>query len=64
MIAQTDCPFCCGNGRIHSPGRNGDPWDDGVTCPECDGVGVVDVELEDADRAAGVGIASLVREGL
>lgn len=46
MIASRECKFCDGNGRIHSPSKNGDPWDNGVKCPTCDGAGVVDVELE------------------
>jgi hypothetical protein len=45
MIADRECSFCWGCGRIHSPGKNGDPWDDGVPCPKCEGTGVEEVDL-------------------
>lgn len=41
-----ECPQCSGNGKIHSPGCNGDPDDSGVNCPECEGTGAVDVDCE------------------
>ena len=47
MIAQTECRECYGHGYLHSAGRNGDPFDNGVKCRACDGAGVVDVDLED-----------------
>jgi hypothetical protein len=39
------CPFCYGIGRVHSPGRNGDPDDDGMPCPKCHGNGAVEVDV-------------------
>ena len=29
------CGFCFGYGHVHSPNRNGDPFDEGRPCPEC-----------------------------
>jgi DnaJ-class molecular chaperone len=51
LIFQKECSQCDGEGKHHSPGRNGDPDDDGVTCTKCDGLGVIDVEIdEDGDE--------------
>lgn len=47
MIASVECKNCYGEGRMHSNGRNGDPFDDGVDCPVCKGTGVVDVDLNE-----------------
>lgn len=47
MRTSVDCKHCFGCGRVHSPLRNGDPDDEGLTCEACDGAGVVDIELED-----------------
>lgn len=41
MSTRTECTFCNGAGRIHSPGKNGDPWDSGVPCPICDAVDAI-----------------------
>ena len=45
MIVKSECANCYGLGRLHSPGRNGDPMDDGIDCPNCGGSGAVDVNL-------------------
>lgn len=45
LLISAECRFCYGNGRIHSPGCNGDPDDDGLECPDCTGIGTVDVDL-------------------
>lgn len=34
-----ECKNCFGLGRLHSPNRNGDPMDEGVSCPVCEGSG-------------------------
>ena len=47
MIAFEDCSYCYGGGRVHSTGCNGDPDDDGERCPECDGAGVIEIDLND-----------------
>lgn len=47
MQASIECKHCYGLGRVHSPGCNGDPDDEGVQCESCEGAGVIDVELED-----------------
>jgi hypothetical protein len=47
MIASIECNFCHGLGKIHSDGCNGDPDDEGVVCPVCEGLGVVDADLND-----------------
>lgn len=47
MIADQECSFCYGIGRLHSAGRNGDPLDPGVECPKCGGSGVIEVDLEE-----------------
>ena len=50
MIIQRECRECDGMGRLHAPGCNGDPDDDGVICERCDGLGCYDVEIdEDGD---------------
>ena len=43
------CKFCWGSGKIHSSGRNGDPMDNGVNCPDCKGFGLVQVDGEAGD---------------
>jgi hypothetical protein len=35
FVPDEECGHCYGLGRIHSAGRNGDPWDEGEPCPEC-----------------------------
>lgn len=58
MLIHQECPHCCGVGRQHSPGKNGDPMDEGVPCHVCDGSGVVDYDpcdeveewMEDGDE--------------
>lgn len=47
MIFWKDCVWCDGEGRTHSPGRTGDPDDDGVTCDRCEGAGGSDVEVDE-----------------
>lgn len=47
MIISIECGHCYGHGRVHSPGCNGDPDDDGRPCPACDGAGVVDHDLDE-----------------
>jgi hypothetical protein len=47
MIKDEECPHCYGLGRIHSPLKNGDPDDDGVQCPRCEGTGVIEIDLND-----------------
>lgn len=51
VIMKVECRFCYGNGKIHSPGCNGDPDDSGVDCPECEGTGGIDVDVETGDVA-------------
>lgn len=46
-IVDVECKFCWGAGKIHSPGRNGDPWDKGVVCPKCQGTGVLQEDAND-----------------
>lgn len=48
MIIQEECPHCLGVGVQHSPGRNGDPMDNGVPCYFCEGEGVIDVDGNEA----------------
>ena len=51
MIFQRECPICYGCGVLHSPGCNGDPDDSGVICERCEGLGCIDVEVdEDGDE--------------
>lgn len=50
MIIDVECSFCDGAGRIHSSGRNGDPWDKGEDCPKCRGSGTVEVECDQSDE--------------
>ncbi len=50
LTMRAECRFCDGNGKIHSPGCNGDPMDSGVNCPECEGAGTVDVDCETGDE--------------
>lgn len=40
------CTHCYGLGKLHSPGRNGDPMDSGVTCSECEGTGETTIKLK------------------
>lgn len=47
MIVDVECRNCGGGGRQHSPGRNGDPMDNGVDCERCGGTGVEQVDQED-----------------
>jgi len=47
MIKDEECTNCDGHGKVHSPGRNGDPMDLGEDCPVCDGAGCVEVDLDD-----------------
>ncbi len=47
MLISVECKFCDGLGRIHSPGCNGDPADDGVQCTYCGGAGCVDTDIND-----------------
>ena len=47
MLMSVECKFCWGAGRIHSPGCNGDPDDEGLPCPKCDGAGCIDIDLDD-----------------
>jgi DnaJ-class molecular chaperone len=47
MIATVECSNCNGLGKVHSSGCNGDPMDLGEDCPECEGTGVIDVDLMD-----------------
>lgn len=46
-MIQQECSWCDGGGKVHSPGCNGDPDDDGVPCEYCDGHGVIEVEPEE-----------------
>lgn len=48
MIMDVECKFCDGLGRIHT--RNGDPWDKGQDCPQCQGTGSVEVECDQSDE--------------
>lgn len=50
LIMKVECRFCDGNGKIHSPGCNGDPDDSGVDCPECEGTGAVDADCANGDE--------------
>jgi hypothetical protein len=50
IVTKAECRFCYGNGKIHSDGCNGDPMDNGVDCPECEGTGAVDVDCETGDE--------------
>ena len=50
IVMKVECRFCDGNGKIHSSGRNGDPMDSGVDCPECEGTGAVDVDCETGEE--------------
>lgn len=51
LTITTECSFCWGNGKIHSPlCENGDPMDKGVDCPECGGTGAVEVDCETGDE--------------
>lgn len=45
MIKDVECSYCYGHGKVHT--RNGDPLDDGVDCPICEGVGAVEVDLNE-----------------
>lgn len=47
MLKDIECSNCYGCGRLHSPGCNGDPDDDGIKCEVCDGTGVVTIDLND-----------------
>ncbi len=47
MVELIECPHCCGGGRQHSPGRNGDPMDSGVACERCEGEGVIEFDHND-----------------
>ena len=47
MITEIECKFCSGIGKIHSPGKNGDPFDLGVKCEKCEGSGVVEIDTDE-----------------
>jgi len=49
-VMDVECKFCWGARKIHSSGRNGDPWDKGEDCPKCHGSGVVLVNCETGDE--------------
>lgn len=50
LVMDVECKFCWGAGKIHSSGRNGDPWDKGQDCPKCHGSGVIQVDCETGDE--------------
>jgi hypothetical protein len=49
IFTETECPDCDGHRRIHTPGCNGDPDDNGIVCSRCEGSGVIAVDVETGD---------------
>jgi len=46
---EVECPECGGEGFTERHDASGMTWGDLETCPECDGMGVIEIEVEDAE---------------